>query len=401
MEVPTELTPADAIERLLARIEAVGSEQVGDWSPRALLGRVLAEPVRLDRDSPACDVSAMDGFAVRLAEFEAAPLPILGECRIGEAPEELQPGMAMRIYTGSPTPRGGDTVVPLERVEEVGGEATFARRDGITTGANIRRQAENARGGSAVLAAGEVLTPASMTALATISPPSLSVYRRLSIAIIVTGDELDRDRSQSLPPWRLRDSNGPTLEALVGGQPWAGRVESIGSKDNLDDLAATIRGALETADAVILTGGVSKGAYDFVPDAVTAAGGTPLLHRLSARPGRPTFAAIADGRPVIGLPGNPVAVLTAGVRLLAPALRKRAGVASLPQPTLVRLQEWTGKSLPLTWWRPVKLESDGVARLVPLRGSGDTCGPAASDGFIECPPGTSEAGNFPFFPWSL
>lgn len=401
MSVATNLSPAEAIKRLVSQIEPVEAETVSEWSAPAIAGRALAAPLMLNRDSPACDVSAMDGFAVRLAEFVASPLPIAGECRIGAPPEELPAGATLRIYTGSPTPAGCDTVVPLERVHESDGRAEFARRDDVAVGANIRHQGENARAGDAVLSPGVELTPAALTALATIGGNSVRLFRRLSVAIITTGDELEDAYTEQLPPWRLRDSNGPTLEALLSIAPWIGAVKRTHAADTLTELTGAVSKALESADAVVLTGGVSKGAYDYVPKAVEAAGATPVFHRLAARPGRPTFAAVAGGRPIVGLPGNPVAVLTAGTRIVGPALRRRAGFGSLASPTLVRLNAWSGKTLPLTWWRPVTVGDDGEARLVELRGSGDTCGGAATDGFIECPPESHTAGDYPFFAWRV
>ncbi|TWT41427.1 molybdopterin molybdotransferase MoeA [Botrimarina hoheduenensis] len=406
MDPLDSVAPSVALDRLLRMIGSVGTETLQRPTPRELAGRVLAEPLVLDRDSPACDVSAMDGFAVRMAEIAAGPLPVGGECRIGTAPPRLAAGIALRIYTGSPIPAGADTVVPLELVKETDGTVLLHAVDSLTAGANLRRQGENARCGAQVIPVGTMISPAAMTALAAVGPPTVAVYRRLRLAILTTGDELVSgptiSHGTTLTRWQLRDSNGPALEALFGTASWIGTVTRGHVLDTLAGLSDAIRAASAEADALVLTGGVSKGAYDHVPAAVLAAGGEGVFHRLNARPGRPTFAAVIDGKPIIGLPGNPLAVLTSGRRIVTPALRQRAGFSACdpPSPT-VELVEWSGKSLPLTWWRPVTLIGPGHATLADLRGSGDTCGPASSDGFIEAPPNSDKAGIYGYYSWMI
>jgi molybdopterin molybdotransferase len=170
--------------------------------------------------------------------------------------------------------------------------------------------------------------------------------------------------------------------------------------DNLTGLTDLVVQCLAEADAVVLTGGVSKGAYDYVPAAVAAAGGEVVFHRISARPGQPTLGAVVGGRAVIGLPGNPLAVLTAGRRVLLPVLRRLAGFEDIDPPApKVIVSAWRGSPIPIAYWRPVNLVAPGVAEITSLTGSGDVCGPAMSDGFIEAPPDQSSGGEFPYYPW--
>lgn len=392
-----------ALTDLLARVVSVDTEPLAP-AAHSLAGRVLAEPLRLDRDSPACDVSAMDGFAVRLAELRDQPLPIRGECRIGQAPETLPQGVVRRIYTGSVLPPGADTVVRLERGEVV--EESLALLPGVelTEGADIRRGGENARAGDEVLAAGRQLTPAAIGALATIGPKSVEVFRPLRVAVLTTGDELVRadEPQEEIPSWRLRDSNGPVLTSLFAPLPWVASVERGHAVDTFKALTAKLDEAVRSADAVILTGGVSKGAYDFVPDAVRGLGGEVVFHRIAARPGQPMLGAVIDSTPVMGLPGNPLSVLCTARRMVTPVLRKRAGLgAPDPPATMVELEAWNGKPQKVAWWRPVERVADGIVRLVPLRGSGDVCGPAGSDGFVETPHGSEGTGSYAFYPWTI
>lgn len=394
-----------SLERLVAKIQPVESESLTAANCGVLAGRVLGEHVALDRDSPAIDVSAMDGYAVRAAEINENALSLRGECQIGRPPTTLAANVAMRVYTGCPVPLGADAVVRLERAEVSGETVRLKAGVAIEPGTDIRRRGENARRGDRVLSAGERVTPAAVTALASIGSAEVSLYRRLRIAVITTGDELaspEENASGELPDWRLRDSNGPTLRAMFAPLPWVESVSHAHADDTLGGLTGLLRQALEHADAVVLTGGVSKGAYDFVPEAVASAGAETMFHRLPARPGRPTLGAVAGGKPVFGLPGNPLSVLTTARRLLAPALRRRAGFAApedrRPAVTIVRPDQ---RMIPLTWWRPVRITTHGHAELVPLKGSGDTCGPAVSDGFVEVPPETAGVGPFAYYDWDL
>lgn len=392
-----------ALADLLACVESVATESLSPAS-EPVAGRVLAEPLRLDRDSPACDVSAMDGYAVRLGELRQSSLPIAGECRIGQPPEELPASAVRRIYTGSPVPPGADTVVRLERGEVIDNRLQLQPEAELTEGADIRRRGENALATDEVLPAGRPLTVAAIGALASIGPVSVPVYRPLRLVVLTTGDELVQpgEAEESLPAWRLRDSNGPVLCSLFAPLPWVADVRREHALDTLEALTAKLGAAVETADAVILTGGVSKGAYDYVPDAVRGLGGEIIFHRIAARPGHPMLGAMVGSTPVLGLPGNPLSVLCTARRMVAPVLRKRAGFETPDPPaTMAEIESWSGRTQKVTWWRPVVRTGDGVVRLVSLRGSGDVCGPAGSDGFIEAPPGSDGVGPYSFYPWAI
>lgn len=402
MELFGDTDPATAVAELLEHTAPLEPEPVPLAEPADALGRVLAEPVTLDRDSPACDVSAMDGYAVRHAELLAGPLPLVGECRIGQSPTPLPAASATRIYTGSPVPPGADAVARLEWVEQ-GKDRIHPREDRpIRAGQDIRRRGENAAAGDTVIEASVPLTQAGVAALATVGATQLTCHRRLRVAVLTTGDEIIDPSSEagSIQPWQVRNSNGPALAALLGTLPFVATVTQQHVIDSAEGTAAGLREAVASADAVVLTGGVSKGNHDHVRGAIESVGGKRLFHGLAARPGRPTLGAVVDGTPVLGLPGNPVAVLTTSRRLLVPVLRRRAGVVRAERPAaLVSLESWAGKTLPLAWWRPVRLNDDGRATLASLRGSGDVIGPAQTDGFIEAPPHADGCGPFPFYPW--
>lgn len=388
-------SPAAALDALRARIEAVGIERV---AAAGAAGRVLAEGIVTDRPSPAADVSAMDGFAIRVADRPLASIPIAGEIRIGREPPELAPGTALRIVTGGAIPRGADAVVRIEDVTVDGGAIRIAGAARIAEGAEIRRAGENADAGAIVAHEGTLIDAAIATAIASFGAAEVAVRRKVRVAIVVTGDELV-DAGARATPWQVKDSNGPALAASLA-RTW---VELVRTPRVADDERATreaIAGALADCDALVLTGGVSMGNRDHVPDALRACGVEVLFHKLPQRPGKPVLGGIAEGgRPVLALPGNPVSVLVTARRLALPAIAARGGIARVAPPARVRLVPAPDETISLWWHRPVRLASDGTASIVPSRGSGDVVAIAASDGFVEIPPGTAGEGPFPFYAW--
>ncbi len=388
-------SPAAALQALCVRIEPVGVERV----PIAnVTGRVLAESVIADRASPAVDVSAMDGFAVRIEDLARDSLPIAGEIRIGQSPPELPPCAVLRIVTGGPLPRGADTVVRREDVSEEAGTIRVRPAARARVGDDVRRAGENGGPGCLVVSAGMVIAPAIASAIACFAGSEIDVRRRVRVAILVTGDELV-DAGEAVTPWQVRDSNGPTLRAALA-ERWIEARTLPRVRDDEAAMRQAITAALEDSDALVITGGVSMGVRDHVPDALRAAGVDVLFHRLPMRPGKPVLGGIAEGgRPVLALPGNPVSVMVTARRLAWPAIARRAGITrTLPTP-LVRLFPPATSCIAMWWHRAVRLREDGTAELVETRGSGDVVAIAGTDGFVELPPGASGEGPFPFHRW--
>ncbi len=396
------LSPERAIDRLAQRLMVVDSEAVplGD-----ACGRVLRESIQADRDSPAADVSAMDGYAVRMADLSAtAELEVRGESRPGHRPAAADPAAVMRVFTGGIVPAGFDAVIRREDTEEHPQRVRLldaAKRAAL--GQNIRRRGENIAQGTTVVASGDSLTPGRIAAAANFGASRPLVSRRVRVAVIVTGDEL-LGVDQAVQPWQLRDSNGYALSAMLTGHRWIELVGVQTTGDSLKTLSATIAQALSTADAVVLSGGVSMGDYDHVPAAVQACGAETVFHRLPLRPGKPILgAATPAGQLILGLPGNPVSAAVCGRRFLLPLLGRMAGCA--PSPRLrVRLANPSERTLPLWWMQLVQVAPDGrTAQLVASKGSGDLVSLGRSDGFVEVPPHDGEprdaAGPWPFWSW--
>jgi molybdopterin molybdotransferase len=386
-------TPGAALDALIERVVAVGEERV----PLADAGgRALAQDVRSDRPSPACDVSAMDGYAVRIADLAAGRLPIGGHARIGTAPIELPAGAAAHIVTGAPLPLGAEAVVKREDVVE--GDGWIDAPWDVRPGTNVRRAGESCAAGTVVAEAGTVVTPPLLGALSAFGVTDPTVRARVRVAVLVTGDEVLGPESAPAP-WQLRDSNGAQLRGFLERRPWVevGVCERV--PDDREALVAALGGAVAAHDAVVLTGGVSMGDRDYVPEAVAACGGRVVFHRLPQRPGRPALGAVTeDGAPVFGLPGNPVSVMVTARRLALPALRKRAGVAMAGRERRVRVAGVpTGQRL--WWYRLARLVEGGDAELVPNVGSGDVAALARSEGFVEVAPGARDSDRLAFYGW--
>lgn len=383
-------SPAEAIAAMSKLVARVGTEAC---SPAEACGRVLAEGARADRDSPPFDYSAMDGFAVRVADLGRGELRILGEARIGQAPPPVSAG-AVRIVTGAAIPAGADAVVRHEDVQEADGAIRILRQ--VKAGDNIRRQGENARAGDEVLGAGREITAAGLGTLAAVGVVQPTVFRRVRVAIITTGDELVAPGGVPRE-FEIRNSNGPAVEGVLGGRAW---IEARGYRhvrDEAESLAEAVRNELEGCDAVVLTGGVSMGHRDPVRGAVERAGGRIVFHGLPQRPGKPMLGALADGKPIFGLPGNPVSALVTCRRIVLPVLAACAGIATMRVPR-VRLANPDGKTLNLWWHRLASLNDRGEAELAVWKGSGDIVGAGRAEGFLEVPPGEGE-GEFEFFAW--
>lgn len=439
-------SPAEAVSAMIAR--------VGDRSNAApsgervalddAIGRVLVRPVVLDRDSPAFDHSAMDGYAVRAADVarmavsapsigspgDAAPtyrLPVLGESRIGRQPPELPVGgpvAAIRIVTGAAIPPGADCVVRREDVTEHAtpdGPEVGAGVDAISissgligtlrAGDHIRRRGENARRGEVVLDTGSVIDPAGVGLLAAVGAARVDAAPPVRVAVITTGDEVVAPE-RAPGPFEIRNSNAPALRSILAAHRWLEVIDVGHAPDEGPPLDQRLAAAATSADAVVLTGGVSMGHRDPVRGAIERVGAQIMFHGLPQRPGKPMIGALApkgSGRtsltlPVFGLPGNPLSAMVTCRRVVLPVLAVMAGAHRLPPtltPRMVRLANPDAKSLDLWWHRPAVLGGAGEARLLDGRGSGDIVALGRSDGFVELAPGVRPDADalVPFYSW--
>jgi molybdopterin molybdotransferase len=285
------------------------------------VGRVLAADVFAQTDIPAFDQSAMDGYALSFAGFQLHKnLTIHGEVPAG-APElfMLQPNQAMRIFTGAPVPAGADTVVMQEKVQTDNGKLII-RDEVLKAGLNVRPKGSEIKAGELALTKGQQLTPAAVGFLATTGISEVPVYPTPVMSIIVTGNELQQP-GRALQHGQVYECNSYQLRAALQLLQ-IDDVPVFEAKDDPQTLKDILKNALDNSDVVLLTGGVSVGDYDFVPEAAAACGVTTLFHKLKQRPGKPLFVGQKGNKWVFGLPGNPSSVLTSFYEYVITALEQ-------------------------------------------------------------------------------
>ncbi|WDQ16133.1 molybdopterin molybdotransferase MoeA [Rhodopirellula sp. P2] len=421
-------SPDQAIQALSQRITATDVESVDFSRLRASLQpihrRILGQPVLADRDSPAADVSAMDGYAICESDLQRDGLiHVAGESVPGSAPPSRPDSGIIRIFTGAIVPEGCDRVIQREHTEELTGTSSDVsnsfgqirwtdRARSIPSGANIRRQGENLTAGSVAIPAGLELTSPRLAALTNFGVSQVHVHHRVRVAVLTTGDELapssldDQAGTDQapLPPWKIRNSNASALVGLLANQPWIECALPTHAVDEPNALRAAVLSAIEHHDVVLMTGGVSMGDYDYVPRILQEVGAEIVFHKLPLRPGKPILGAIhptsTRSTLILGLPGNPVSATMGARRFALPLIRKFAGIRDWAEcPPHVMLREIGDKTLPLHWMRGVRMIQPGVAELVLGKGSGDLATLALTDGFIEMPPHASHAGPWPYFAW--
>ncbi len=310
---------------ILESVAPLGAEVVAALDA---VGRVVAEDVKAPFDLPRWDNSAMDGFAFRAADAAAGALRVSGFVPAGATPAgALAEGAAARVLTGAPIPPGADTVVPIEHTEEQGGAVRLLRP--VRAGQNVRRSGADLRAGDVVLAAGTVLGPADLSALASCSRLAVPVVRRARVAILSTGDELV-EPGAPLAPGLIHDSNSGALAAAVrqaGAEPALLGI----ARDDREALRRLLREGL-AADALVTSAGVSVGDRDLVREVLEELGVRQLFWKVDVKPGRPTAFALAGTTPVFSLPGNPVATLLTFDQLVRPALLRMMGHARVLRP---------------------------------------------------------------------
>jgi molybdopterin molybdotransferase len=355
----------------------------------SLAGRVLAEPVASDLDSPPYTKALMDGYAVRSADVSGpAALSLIEEVPAGRTPTRpVGQGQTTRIMTGAPIPDGADAVVPHEKTEAAGPTIHF--RHPASSGQFILPRGNEMAAGEVVLPAGSVLTPAAVALLAAVGRTSVRVFPLPRVAIISTGDELVEPHATP-GPGQIRNSNASLLQALTSRA--RATPQNLGiARDEPAALDRLVRQGLESADILLLSGGVSAGKYDFVPDVLRAAGVEAHFHKIRMKPGRPLFFGTRGRTLVFGLPGNPISAFVGFELFVRPALRKLAGHA-IPGPEFapVPLAAALAADNDRPTYAPARLDvgPDGVRiRPLPWFGSADLRAFLGADVLVGLPPG--------------
>lgn len=287
-----------------------------------LAGRILAQDVHATMDMPPADNSAMDGYALRIADLrDADALTVSQTIYAGQAPERLAPGTVARLFTGSLLPQGADIVIMQEDVQAQGDQITVAGQH--TMGQHVRRRGEDMKSGALLVAAGTRLDAAHIALLATQGVAQVEVFARLRVGILTTGDELVVP-GQARADHQIYNSNSPMLSALIEGMG-AQVTLAKHAPDDLDSHTAAFKTLTGQCDLVLSVGGVSVGDKDLVKPALQALGATLDMWRVRMKPGKPVALAHLDGVPVVGLPGNPVSAYAVFTLLVTPLIRRMQG----------------------------------------------------------------------------
>lgn len=364
------------------------------------VGRVLAEPVKADRDFPPFDRVAMDGIAVN---YEAIAAGWEG-FRVEGLQPAGQPRLTLKndkncieVMTGAMLPIGCDTVIRYEDVTVVHEMAKLKIRS-VTRGQHVHPRAQDAKRGDTILSPGVQLSPGEIALLAAVGWLECAVHRFPKTAIVSTGDELVDIHDRPLPH-QIRRSNSYALRAAL--QVLGCPADLFHLPDDQNVMEPQLEKLLKTYELIILSGGVSKGKFDKVPAALKTVGVQTIFHQVSQKPGKPLLFGTTARQVIFGLPGNPVSSFLCFYRYIRPWVLQAMGM-TIPDKQAVLVESVDLKNQDLTHFLQVTVkQEDGklIAYPIPGGGSGDLVNLRQVTGFLEIPPGTSPAQKGAVFPF--
>jgi molybdopterin molybdotransferase len=384
------LSVEDALSTLLRYAQPVATTE--KVQTIQALGRVLAEQVVSGVTVPPLDNSAMDGYAVRVADLNAVgetTLPVSQRIPAGQVGSPLQPGTAARIFTGAPIPEGADTVIMQEDCTVDGDNVTIRRL--AKAGENIRRAGEDVMAGAEILAPGTRIGPGEMGLAASVGAALVPVFRKLRVATFYTGDEIVMP-GQALKPGQIYNSNRFALTGLL--ERMGCEIMDLGIvPDKFEATVQVLDRAAEHADLVITSGGVSVGEEDHVKAAVEKLGRLEMW-RIAMKPGKPLAFGMVRGAPFIGLPGNPVSAFVTFCLFVRPFILQRQGVSSTPSGSFsVRADfSWPKAGTRREYVRgKLQYGLDGMPEvsIYPNQSSGVLTSVVWADGLVDIPIGTT------------
>lgn len=385
------LSLEQALEHLLASVQPVAATE--SLPLAQILGRYIAESIAAPNPLPLFDNSAMDGYALRSADASkaGAVLTQVARIRAGEFFEgQINPGQCARIFTGSPLPAGADAVIMQEDTRVEGNQVTVV--DPVKPWENTRFRGEDVKEGAIVATRGQKITAGLIGLLGACGVADVKVHRQIRVAILATGNEL-RGPDSTLKPGEIFESNRLMIASVARE---AGLIPEL-SEVVPDDLAGTIAALRKAAgaDAIITCGGVSVGEFDFVKAAVEQLGGSVDFWRVAIKPGKPFIHATVLGKPLFGLPGNPVSALVTFMLLARPALLRLSGAAEIqPDRCLGELREAISNPGDRRHFVRVNMDSSGLVRVSGAQASHRLASLAAANGLLDMPAGAAwEAGR--------
>jgi molybdopterin molybdotransferase len=372
------------------------------------VGRVLRQAVSAERDQPPFHRVTMDGIAIAHSEWAGGRrvFPIQGVQAAGAAQSALGgPANCIEVMTGAVLPEGCDTVIPVELIDCHGGQASLSEGCEPARGQYVHRRGSDYRQGASLLQPGVTISLTEIAVLAACGLAEVRVSSMPAITVVSTGDELV-EVGEPISPHQIRQSNSHAILAALAAAGHA-QCRYLHLKDDPDSLHASLVRAQRDSDVLILSGGVSKGKFDFVPGVLEQLGVQKLFHRVAQRPGKPMwFGRDAKGTLVFALPGNPVSTLVCLHRYVIPALQA-CQRANPPRVWTTRLNSTFSPGASLTCFMPAAVRCDSAGQLHgtlrPTNTSGDFASLAGTDGFVELPAGQErfEAGYCArFFAWA-
>lgn len=385
------LTVADAEQLIRLAMPVFGTESV---ALDAAAGRVLRQVVRAERDQPPFDRVMMDGIAIAMGgggrrRFRQSGLQLAGMTQ--QTLDDTD--TCIEVTTGAMLPRGCDTVVPVEQTRRDGEHYLLAESYAPAVGQFVHPRGSDCRSGDVLLDPGMRLCGPEIAVLAANGVAEVEVATMPSVTIVATGDEL-AGVDQPLLEGQIRGSNDRALAAALRVRGFDD-IQLARVADDLAATTATLAELLRTRQVLVLSGGVSVGQRDYVPEALRMLDVRQVLHRIAQRPGKPMWFGIGpQGQVVFALPGNPVSALVCAVRYLLPALQSATGLAA-ELPMQVCLESAVDTSPALTFFVPVRVHHDSTGRAMatplPPGTSGDFSSLPRTHGFVELPPGLAIA----------
>ncbi len=378
------LDTAEAKQRILSAVDDLPSESV----PLEMAnGRTLRQTVLAERDQPPFDRVTMDGIALSYDHYETLvrSFPIQGTQMAGDPPLTLENGKCIEIMTGAVLPEGSDLIIPVEQVTVANAAAHVQANYQVERRQFVHARGSDHRQGAELLEVGTRIRPAHVAILASAGLDTVEVASRPLVTIVSTGNELV-PAGQPIEAQQIRLSNGPALMAMLLEHGYY-RCRHEHLPDDKETLKARIGQHLDESDVLVLSGGVSKGKADYVPEVLAELGVTVEFHRIRQRPGKPMwFGTGSRGQAVFALPGNPVSTLVCCRQYVIPALEKMSGASPSPQ-AFANLTEDVSFAPQLTCFLPVRIVTSAagqsLAMPAPTNTSGDFAALGRTDGYVE------------------
>lgn len=384
------LTTSEALEAVLAATKAFPTETV---AAQDATGRVLRQIVRAERDQPPFDRVMMDGIAFAWSDYDEGrrSFPVQGTQAAGDEVLTLEDGHCIEIMTGASLPQNANCIVPVERITiingHVDGHAEIEADYAVKKDRYIHPRGSDFATGAHLLTPGKRVSPLDIAIIASCGETEVDVAADPVVRIISTGNELIA-AGKPIEPHQIRMSNGPAVVSLLESHGYR-RCEHDHIEDDVEVLRDKLASHLAEAEVLVLSGGVSMGKADYVPEVLADLGVEVIFHKISQRPGKPMwFGKGPDGQLVFALPGNPVSALVCCRQYVIPALGKASGATESP-PEFAALSSNVSFKPALTCFQPVKLISSAAGQVLAMpvktNTSGDFASLSATDGYVELP----------------